>query len=104
MSDYVICKQICKRTDGEAMVQKVNTHGLGSVADSDLPRKTPSEETSGDGVRRTFNPKVVGSIPTGPTSKRSSIAWPFRKSLSSAAGFLAVVCRRLSVEIHAKAS
>ena len=39
-----------------------------------LPRKTRPEDTDGYGVRRTFDPLVVGSSPTGPTSGKSRAA------------------------------
>jgi hypothetical protein len=54
--------------------ERTGGHECGSAVSEFLllPRTTRHENTVGNGVRRTFNPKVEGSIPSGPTSEELS--------------------------------
>jgi hypothetical protein len=60
------CKAVCKRRSGDRTAGEDMKRGLAGPTPI-LPRRTRFQDTSGDGVRRTFGPLVVGSSPTGPT-------------------------------------
>ena len=61
------CKPNCKRRGGDRTAGEDTKRGLAGPKTPILPRRTRFQDTSGYGVRRTFNPLVVGSSPTGPT-------------------------------------
>jgi hypothetical protein len=65
------CKLMCKRRGGHRTAREDTNRGDVGRETLLLPRRTRHEETDGYGVRRTFNPKVVGSSPTGPTRDHS---------------------------------
>ena len=46
-----------------------------------LPHKRTQEDTNRDSVRRTFNPLVVGSNPTGPTEEYPDRAYDSSQSV-----------------------
>ncbi|MDF2729461.1 MAG: hypothetical protein K0T01_1247 [Acidimicrobiia bacterium] len=60
------CKPVCKRRGGDRTAGEDAKRGLAGPKTPILPRRTRFQDTSGYGVRRTFNPLVVGSSPTDP--------------------------------------
>jgi len=68
------CKPICKRRGGDRTAGEDTKRGLAGPKTPILPRRTRFQDTSGYGVRRTFNPLVVGSSPTGPTDPTQGAA------------------------------
>ena len=61
------CKSQCKRTGSDSLTREDTIGTDAGLKSPTSPRSTRPEDTGWNSVRRTFNPKVVGSIPTGPT-------------------------------------
>ena len=75
------CKPICKRTAGNGRTQKDTCRITDRPISLVSPHGRKREDTNRNDHRQSFDPKVVGSIPTGPTGSSRGSSAPMQDSI-----------------------